>query len=160
MALVDSLIIWIHLVATSIWVGGSIFIGIVVGPYLRNINMNPKERTIFIVNLGRRFNKIALPSLFILFATGIYNARFFIVNGSLDSTYSIILLIKVILVVSMTLAYIIHVRVLWNRLESNLDSYDQEEIDKLRGKIINIGRLTVILSVIILLLAAILDSGL
>ncbi|GIU72330.1 MAG: hypothetical protein KatS3mg003_1809 [Candidatus Nitrosocaldaceae archaeon] len=160
MALVDSLIIWIHLVATSIWVGGSIFIGIVVGPYLRNINMNPKERTIFIVNLGRRFNKIALPSLFILFATGIYNARFFIINGNLDSTYGIILIIKVILVISMTLAYIIHVRVLWNRLEDNLDRYDQASIDKLRGKIINIGRLTVILSVVILLLAAILDSGL
>lgn len=159
MALIDSLIIWIHLLATSIWVGGSIFIGIVVGPYLRQLDMKPRERTMFIVNLGRRFNKIALPSLFILFATGIYNARFFISNPDFN-IYSIILLIKVILVVIMALAYIIHVRVLWSKLEDNLDSYDEQYINKIRGRVINIGRLTVILSVIILLLASILDSGL
>jgi uncharacterized membrane protein len=160
MALIDSLIIWVHLLATSIWVGGSIFIGIVVGPYLRHLDMEPKKRTIFIVSLGRRFNKIALPSLFILFATGIYNARFFISDPNLDSSYAIILVIKIVLVVVMALAYIIHVRVLWNRLEDNLDSYDEDQINRLRRKIIHIGRLTVILSIIILLLAAILDSGL
>lgn len=160
MALIDSLIIWIHLLATSIWVGGSIFIGIVVGPYLRHLDMNSKERTMLIVRLGRRFNKIALPSLFILFATGLYNARFFLSEPNIDSTYGIILLIKIILVISMALAYIIHVKVLWNKLEGNLDNYDEAQINSIRSKVINIGRLTVILSVVILLLAAILDSGL
>lgn len=160
MALTDSLVIWAHLLATSIWVGGSIFIGIILGPYLKHLDMSIRERTMLMVSLGRRFNKIALPSLFILFATGIYNARFFISNPSIESTYAIILIIKVAVVLTMTLAYIIHVKVLWNKLEGNLDNYDENQINKVRRSIINIGRLSVILSVIILLLAAMLDSGL
>ncbi len=159
MALVDSLIIWIHLIATSIWVGGSLFIGMVIAPYARSLDISIKERTLLIVNLGRRFNKIALPSLFILFATGIYNARFVIVEPNLESSYTIILMIKVILIIAMTSLYIIHVRTLWSKVERNIDSYNDKEFMKIRSKIINVGRVVVILSIIILLLAALLDSG-
>ncbi len=156
MALIDSFIIWIHLLATSIWVGGSIFI-IVVGLSLKSLNMDIKERVRFMITLGKRFNKIALPALLILFATGIYNARLYIqYPENISSIYGIILSIKVALVIAMTIAYIIHVRTLSNEF----DEYDDTRLNRVRAKMINIGRLSVILSLIILLLASILDSGL
>ncbi len=160
MGLIDSLIVWVHLIGVSIWVGGSIFIGVIIGPYVRSTQMSPKERIMFIVNLGKRFNKIALPSLIILFATGVYNARSFIFLGNIESTYGIILTIKVILVIIMSIIYIFHVNILWKRLEDNIDKYSESDINRVRRKIINMGRLIVGISIVILLLASILDSGL
>jgi uncharacterized membrane protein len=160
MGLIESLIIWIHLIAVSIWVGGSMFIGVVIGPYVRSTNMSTKERIMFTVNLGKRFNKIALPSLFILFITGIYNARLFILTGNINSTYGIILLIKVILVISMSIIYLLHVNILWKRIEKNIDTYSEDYINRARRTIINIGRLIIGLSITILLLASMLHSGL
>lgn len=158
MALVDAIIVWIHLLATSIWVGGSILISI-ISRYVRGTNLNNKEKTMFIVEIGKRFNKIALPSLLILFATGMYNARYYILYpDNISSMYGIILTIKVSLVIAMTVAYIIHIRVLWKRLEASLD--DDNRLERLRKSIINIGRFIAVLSIAILLLASILDSGL
>lgn len=59
MPIADSLITWIHLVAASIWVGGSIFIGIVLVPMLKTLANTVAERTILMITIGKRFNKIA-----------------------------------------------------------------------------------------------------
>jgi uncharacterized membrane protein len=104
MALTDSLLIWVHLVTASIWVGGSIFLGIVLAPMLKSITGSMGDRIALMIKIGRRFNKIAMPSFIILIITGIY-------------------------------------------------------VQSIRSKIIHLGRITVILSVTILLLAALLDGG-
>lgn len=36
MTVEDSLIMWVHLIGASIWVGGSIFLGIVLVPVLKS----------------------------------------------------------------------------------------------------------------------------
>ena len=96
MVLVDSLIIWLHLTCASIWVGGSIFLGIVLSPMLKKITKTIEERVALMINIGRQFNKIAVPSFVILIITGIYNSRSFFGNPSafLGTEYGIILLIK------------------------------------------------------------------
>src|SRR5919202_2015492 len=102
MVLADSLIIWLHLTCASIWVGGSIFLGIVLSPVLKKITNTVEERVALMINIGRQFNKIAVPSFVILIITGIYNSRSFFEEPSLliDTKYGIILLIKIILVVT------------------------------------------------------------
>ena len=71
---------WIHLVSAAIWVGGSLFIGAVLTPILKKMSMSLEERIQMMIKVGRQFNKIAVPSLIILIATGIYNSSFVLSN--------------------------------------------------------------------------------
>ena len=57
MTLVDGLIMWLHLICASIWVGGSIFLGIVLAPMLKTITKTIEERVSLMIKIGRRFNK-------------------------------------------------------------------------------------------------------
>ena len=163
MSLVDALILWGHLVAASIWVGGSIFIGIVLAPLLKTISNSVDGRLSIMIRVGRKFNKIGVPSLLILIATGIYNSGGFFSKPSLvlSTNYGIILLIKVILVIILIITFIIHVRLIRYEVEKKIESgqFSEDLLQKLRSKIIMLGRLTVIISVAILLMAALLHSG-
>jgi copper resistance protein D len=163
MSLTDSLFTWVHLVAASIWVGGSIFLGIVLAPMLKSITGTLEERIALMIKIGRQFNKIAIPSFVILIITGIYNSRVFLQEPGLlfETNYGIILLFKIILVIATLITYIIHIRILNAETEKTLSGGYAETIyvQSIRSKIIYLGRITVILSVAILLLAAMLDNG-
>jgi uncharacterized membrane protein len=159
----DPLVIWIHLVFSSIWVGGSIFIGIVLAPLLKKTMPDLDKRISFMVIVGRRFNYLGGSSLLILVITGIYNARTFFAQPSLlfESSYGYILLAKIILVCILFIVYIIHVLILNKKVEKQILERDvpDEYFISLRGKIILLGRITVGLSIAILFLAALLDRG-
>ena len=163
MSLVDALIMWAHLVAASIWVGGSIFIGIVLAPLLKTISDSVEGRLSIMIRVGRKFNTIGVPSLIILIITGIYNSVGLIAKPSLilSTNYGIILLIKVILVIMLLVVFAIHVRLIRSEVERKIESKNLsgDHLQKLRSKIIMLGRLTVILSLVILLMAALLHSG-
>jgi hypothetical protein len=65
-----------------------------------------------------------------------------------------------VLVVITFASYIIHIKTFGKDTESKIiKNREFEYIDIIRSRIINLGRLTVILSIIILLLAAFLDAG-
>jgi putative copper resistance protein D len=154
---------WAHLIAASIWVGGSIFIGIVLAPMLKTISDSIEGRLSIMIRVGRKFNKIGIPSLIVLIATGIYNSTGFIVNPSLilSTSYGIVLLIKIILVILLIITFAVHVRLIRTEVEQKIESKQLagEFLQKLRSKIIMLGRLTVILSLTILLMASLLHSG-
>src|SRR5919109_2178102 len=101
-----------HLVAASIWVGGSIFLGVVLSPMLRTITRTVEERIVILIKVGRRFNYIAIPSFGILILTGIYNSKFFLFEPTAlyQTNYGIILLAKITLVVATLIAYILPLR--------------------------------------------------
>ena len=163
MSHVNALIMWAHLIAASIWVGGSIFIGIVLAPLLKTISDSIEGRLSIMIRVGRKFNKIGVPSLIVLIATGIYNSVGFIVNPSiiLSTSYGVVLLIKIILVILLIITFAVHVRLIRTEVERKIESnqLSGEFLQKLRSKIIMLGRLTVILSLAILLMAALLHSG-
>jgi putative copper resistance protein D len=162
-AVSDALMVWVHLICASIWVGGSIFIGLVLVPVLKSHTKTVEEMVALMVKIGRRFNKVTLPAFAALIASGIYNSRAFLGDPSalLDTTYGIILLTKVILVVGTIVTYIVHVRLLDADMERKIMSGQGGNIyvQSVRTKIIILGEIIVILSVTILLLAAFLDSG-
>lgn len=163
MSLVNALIMWAHLIAASIWVGGSIFIGIVLAPLLKTISDSIEGRLSIMIRVGRKFNKIGVPSLIVLIVTGIYNSTAFIVNPSmiLSTSYGVVLLVKIILVILLIITFAVHVRLIRTEVERKIESkqLSGEFLQKLRSKIIMLGRLTVILSLAILLMAALLHSG-
>ena len=163
MAIEQAVITWIHLTSAAVWVGGSLFIGAVLAPILKSMSFSLEERLQMMIRVGRRFNKIAIPSLIILIATGIYNSQSFFNNSNLllSTDYGNWLLIKIILVIALIIAYTIHVRIIRKDVEEQIMSKNMsdKEIKKLRLKIIILGEIVVIISVAVLFMAAILKNG-
>jgi len=163
MVLEQALLTWIHITSAAIWVGGSLFIGVVFAPILKKMSMPVEERIQFMVQVGRRFNKIALPALFILIATGIYQAHLVLQKSDIlyETSYGHVLIIKMILVAALLAIYAVHVRIIRKDVEDKIIAKEmpQEQLQKLRKKIIILGEVTVVLSVIILFLASVLDAG-
>jgi len=162
-AIEQAIITWIHLVAAAIWVGGSLFIGIVFSPLLKTMTDSLQERMQIMIRVGRRFNKVAVPSLIILIATGLYSTHMLLGKPELlfATSYGIYLTIKIILVIVLIITYVIHVRVIRKDIEDKIMSnqMSDSEIQKLRKKIIILGEITVVLSITILFFAALLDAG-
>ncbi|HYL66327.1 MAG TPA: CopD family protein [Nitrosopumilaceae archaeon] len=163
MPVLDAILMWAHLVSASIWVGGSIFIGIVLAPLLKTISESVEERVAIMIRVGRKFNKIAIPSLAILIATGLYSSSNILSRPEFlfSTNYGIILVIKIILVISLLVMFAIHVRIIRTEIEKKIESKEMlpEIVQKLRSKIISLGRIMVIVSIAILLMAALLHSG-
>ena len=159
----QAILTWIHLIAAAIWVGGSLFIGIVFSPLLKTMTNSLEERMQIMIRVGRRFNKIAVPSLIILMATGLYSSHVLLSKPDLlvATSYGIYLIIKIILVVVLIIIYAIHVRVIRKDIEEKIMSNQMPEhqIQKLRKKIIILGEITVVLSLAILFFASLLDAG-
>lgn len=159
----QAIIMWIHLLSAAIWVGGSLFIGIVFSPLLKTMYGSVEERLQIMIKIGKRFNKIAVPSLIILISTGLYNSHLLLSKPDLliATSYGNFLVIKIILVIALIITYIIHVRVIRKDVEEKIMSKQMstQQIQKLRKKIIILGEITVVLSVAILFFAALLDAG-
>jgi uncharacterized membrane protein len=162
-AIEQAIITWIHLIAAAIWVGGSLFIGIVFSPLLKTISSSMEERIQIMIKVGKRFNKVAVPSLIILMITGLYNSHLLLSKPDLlmATSYGTFLTIKIILVIALVITYAIHVRVIRKDVEDQIMSKQMpiEQIQKLRKKIIILGEITVVLSIAILFFAALLDAG-
>jgi len=162
-ALEQAILTWIHLVSAAIWVGGSLFIGIVFSPLLKTMTSSIGERMQIMIRVGRRFNKIAVPSLIILMATGLYSSHVLLGKPHLlvATSYGTFLIIKIILVIALIITYAVHVRVIRKDIEEKIMSNQmpESEIQQLRKKIIILGEITVVLSVAILFFASLLDAG-
>lgn len=163
MALEQAIITWIHLICSAIWVGGSLFIAIVFAPVLKTMAPSVQERLQIMIKVGRRFNKVAIPALLILIATGIWNSQQMLSKPEFlfSSSYGTMLLIKMFLVAALLGSFAIHVRIIRKEVEQQIieKRLSDEQIAKLRKKIIIVGEVTVVISVLILLFAAILDTG-
>jgi copper resistance protein D len=163
MALEDVLVIWVHLICASIWVGGSLFLGMVLAPMLGTIAKSPEDRLTLMLRIGRRFNRFALPSFAILIVTGIYNSRVLLLqpNALIETNYGIILLIKVLFVIVTLIIYLVHIRSISIETENRIIDGDSSnlQIQSIRARIIFLGRVVVGLSLIILFLGALLNNG-
>jgi putative copper export protein len=122
-----------------------------------------EERLQIMIKVGRRFNKIAVPSLIILIATGLYSSHQLLSNPNilLATSYGSYLVIKIILVIALIITFTIHVRIIRKDVEDKIMSKQmpEQQIQKLRKKIIILGEITVVISVTILFFAALLDAG-
>ena len=163
MTMEQAIITWVHLVSAAIWVGGGLFLGVVLAPILKKTSMSLEERIALMVKVGRRFNRIAVPSLIILIATGLYNSHQLLAKPDLlfGTSYGEFLIIKIILVIAVIITFIVHVRIIRKDVEDKILSkqMSEHEIQKLRKKIIILGEVMSVLSVAILFFAALLDAG-
>lgn len=163
MAIEQAIITWIHLTSAAIWVGGGLFLGVVLAPILKRTSMSLEERISLMISVGRRFNRIALPSLIILIITGIYSSQSLLSNPNLlfETSYGSFLIIKIILVFAVIITFVVHIRIIRKDVEDQIMSHEmpEEQIQKLRKKIIILGEVMSVISVAILFFAALLDAG-
>ena len=162
-AIEQAILTWIHLVSAAIWVGGSLFIGIVSSPLLKTMTNSLQERMQIMIRVGKRFNIIAVPALIIMMVTGLYNSHLILGKPTIlfETSYGQFLVIKIILVIVLIIVYAVHVRVIRKDVEEKIMSnqMSEPEIQKLRKKIIILGEITVVISLVILFLASLLDAG-
>ena len=163
MSVEQAIITWIHLLCASIWVGGSIFLGLVLAPLLKKLSFSIEERMNLMIKTGKRFNKIAFPALLILIATGIYNSHLVLQSPEIlfSTSYGIFLITKIILVIALIITFIIHIRVFSKNIEEKIiaKQITTDELQKLTKKGMILGETTVVISVAILFFVALLDSG-
>jgi putative copper export protein len=163
MAMEQAIITWIHFLCASIWVGGSIFLGLVLAPLLKRMSFSTEERLNLMIKTGRRFNKIALPALIILIVTGIYNSHLVLQNNEIlfSTSYGGFLITKIILVVALIVTFVIHIRVFNKSVEERIATKQitASELEKLTKNGMILGEATVVISVAILFFAALLDAG-
>jgi len=162
-ALEQALLTWVHLVSAAVWVGGSLFIGIVFSPLLKTMTDSVEERMKIMIRVGRRFNLIAAPALGILVVTGLYSSHALLGRPELlaATSYGTFLAVKVALVIILIVAYALHVKIISRGVEDRIMSGAMKpaEVQRLRKKIIILGEFTVVISVAILFFAALLDAG-
>ena len=159
----QAIITWIHLISASIWVGGSIFLGVVLAPLLKKMSLSIEERLELMIKVGRRFNKIALPSLVILIGTGIYNSHLVLQSPEIlfSSSYGAFLITKIVLVIALIVTFAVHIRLFSKDIEQKISARQiaDMELKKLNKKGMILGETTVVISVAILFFAALMDAG-
>lgn len=69
------LVRWVHVLAAMSWVGGMLFVALVLVPVTRRLE-DPALRTRLIQALGRRFRTVGWIALGLLAATGLLNLWF------------------------------------------------------------------------------------
>ncbi len=163
MAVEQAIITWIHFLCASIWVGGSIFLGLVLAPLLKKLSFSIEERMNLMIKTGRRFNKIALPALVILIATGIYNSHLVLQSPEIlfSTSYGAFLITKIILVIALIVTYVIHIKIFSKDVEEKITAKQitDRELQKLTKQGMILGETTVVISAAILFFAALLDAG-
>ena len=163
MVMEQAIITWIHLISASIWVGGSIFLGVVLAPLLKKMSLSIEERLELMIKVGRRFNKIALPSLVILIGTGIYNSHLVLQSTEIlfTSSYGAFLITKIVLVIALIVTFAVHIRLFSKDIEQKISAKQiaDTELKKLNKKGMILGETTVVISVAILFFAALMDAG-
>ncbi len=167
----DTLVLWIHILAAVSWVGGMIFVAFIIGPYVRR-TFPPAERTPLMAAVGQRFSYLGWSAIFTLVATGIYNAVRFLRSWEnlLHTEFGHILLAKIALVAVMIALSIAHDFFLGPRQrelgkalrqippEAKTESAPAQALQRLRRWTVLIAQANLLLGIVVILLAASLQS--
>lgn len=64
--------VWLHILAAMTWIGGMLFLVMVLVPMLRQPDMRDQAMTLF-HTIGLRFRRVGWSALLTLIATGVFN---------------------------------------------------------------------------------------
>jgi putative copper export protein len=165
----QSIIMWIHLLAAVIWVGGMAFLAFVLGPYGRRLPDD--QRAELFQSVGRRFSRISWPLIVILIITGPLSLYFRGVPPAdafsplfLSTYYGQAILIKAILFILIIVLSAAHDFLIGPRVHdilAGLRSLPEEQRQEARERALRmrrtasyIGRVNFILALAILYFAA------
>ncbi|MGH2349480.1 MAG: copper resistance protein CopC, partial [bacterium] len=90
---------WLHLVSAAVWIGGLIYMGVVLTPLLKQLE--PNDRSAVLGPLVQHFSNLALTSVSVLVITGLYAAWRNIpaFEALISTSYGRVLSVKVLLLI-------------------------------------------------------------
>ena len=107
MTLVDNIIVWIHLIAATFWVGGMLFLSLVAVPLLKK-DLNPVISQLGFVTLARRFRTLVWVALSLLLVTGSILLANYVNFSETPVVWPPAVLIKLTLVVFLIVVSVAH----------------------------------------------------
>ncbi len=167
--LLNLLILWIHVIAAVVWIGGNLILAMVIVPYFRQ-NLPPVQRIKLLTQIGKRFEPIVWGCVGILFFTGLINI--FAALGLSSSADAVIntpfmrtLFIKLMLFVVLVILTTLHSFVFGPKLAKAIEPLDEaleelpSEIQPIRKQMSVVSSLMGVVSIFILLAAVALRMG-
>lgn len=145
-------LVTLHVLAAVVWIGGMIFIGLVLAPVLRG--HPPRERAALLRAVGHRFLKIGWAALAVLLVTGpvLWSVRAFQFRATLG--------VKLVLVAVILYLSILHDFSLGPRLTDQLEKGGQgEEVGRLRRQVALLARVNTLFALVVLILGLAFSRG-
>lgn len=95
----DTIRLFLHVLAATIWVGGQVTLAVLV-PVLRGAGADIPRVA------ARRFSQVAWPAFFVLVITGIWNIA--AVRSQISGRYEVTLVVKLIVVLISGISAVLH----------------------------------------------------
>ncbi len=145
---------WLHLLAAVFWIGGMLFLTIVLAPHLGQF-ASVKERMQLVNAIGRRFRNTGWVAIGLLLTTGVLNLllRDFHLGQFIDTRFGMILSIKLGIVLLMLILALIHDFILGPKLTRlGQASGATLEFIRLRRRVSWLARLNLLLGILVIFL--------
>lgn len=102
-----SLLIWLHLVAAISWIGGTVFLSVVLVPVLKQESFAP-QRPVLFRTVARRFRTVVWGSIAVLLCTGPLLLHQRGISISSPSSWPLVVMVKLGLVTCLLLLTLTH----------------------------------------------------
>lgn len=167
MEILSLLVLWLHVIAAVIWIGGNLILAMVIVPYFRK-SLPPVQRIQILAEIGKRFEPVVWGCVGVLFFTGIVNiftAGVLIAPPELISTFMRTLLIKLMLFIVLVILTALHGFVFGPKMSAAIAGLDinlaelPPEVQRLRSQMSVVSSLMGVVSLLILLAAVALRMG-
>ena len=159
------LVLWLHILAAVIWIGGNLVMAMVVVPYFRR-SVSPVERIQILSQIGRRFEPIVWGCVLVLIFSGLLNIFLSYPDlTGLAGAFMRTLLIKLLLVIVLIFLTAIHSFVIGPRLSQAVDALEPgaeelpDQVKKMRSWMSVVSSLIGVFSLLVLLAAVALRMG-
>lgn len=158
--------VWLHILAAAVWIGGMLFLALVLVPALRRPTYRGTAQRL-IYETGLRFRAVGWTALALLVLSGVFNLTFrgytwddLWAGGLWQGPFGRTLALKLVLVAFILALTALHDFVLGPRASARLmEDPDSPEARRLRLRASWIGRLNLLLSLLVLALAVALVRG-
>ena len=160
-------VLWLHVIAAVVWVGGNLILAMVIVPHFKQ-SLPPVQRIKLLMQIGKRFEPIVWGCIAVLFFTGIVNIFFSVDLTSptaLSNAFMRTLLIKIVLFFVLIILTALHSMILAPRLVAAIEVLDPTleelppEVKPLRSQMSVVSSLMGVVSLLILLAAVALRLG-
>jgi len=168
MEILSLFVLWLHVIAAVVWIGGNLILAMVIVPYFRQ-NLPPVQRIQMLTQIGKRFEPVVWGCVGVLFFTGIVNiftAIDITSPSEMLSAFMRTLFIKLMLFIILVILTALHGSFFAPRLSAAIETLDPTleelppEIKPLRSRMSIVSSLMGVISLLILLAAVALRMGL